>query len=128
LNEIRSKPDPKLFQQLLAVIHEGTLARRSNLEAIMVDSWHKLEPWKPENRKKAIRACVEGIPLVKDSARRNLVVILLKANGGGSIDIGDRRIEVTMSNGGWSARHGSAPVSVSLKETQTQLLKMLIKE
>ena len=128
LNAIRENPDPKLFRQLLAVIDEGTLARRGNLEAILVDSWHDLDPWKPDHRKLAIKACIEGIPLVKESARSGLMVILLKANGGGTIEFGTKRIEVTIKENGSSERHGSASGTVSLEETQRQLMKMLIEE
>ena len=128
LNLIRENPDPELFRQLLSVIDEGTLARRGNLEAILVDSWLNLEPWKPVNRKLAIRTCIEGIPLVKESARSGLMVILLKANGGGVIEFGDSRIEVIVEEGSESQRHGQASATVSIQETQRRLTKMLIDE
>lgn len=128
LNLIRENPDPELFRQLLSVIDEGTLARRGNLEAILVDSWLNLEPWKPVNRKLAIRTCIEGIPLVKESARSGLMVILLKANGGGVIEFGDSRIEVIVEEGSESQRHGQALATVSIQETQRRLTKMLIDE
>ena len=128
LNSIRENPDPELFRQLLSVIDEGTLARRGNLEAILVDSWHDLDPWKPEKRKRAIKACIDGIPLVKESARSGLMVILLKSNGGGVIEIGKTRIEVTVNDGGESQRHGGIPGAVSLQETQRQLRKILLEE
>ena len=128
LNSIRKNPDPKLFHQLLSVIDEGTLARRSNLEAILVDSWLELEPWSDSNRKEAMTACIKGLPLVKDSAKSDLMVILLKANGGGVIELGNRRIKVTVNDEGWSARHGSASDTVPLEETQRRLEDMLIKE
>lgn len=128
LNSIRKNPDPKLFRQLLAVIDEGTLARRGNLEAILVDSWHDLDPWKPDKRKRAIKVCIDGIPLVKESARSDLMVILLKANGGGVIEFGKTRLEVTVTEGGGSQRHGSIRGTVSMEETQRQLTKMLLEE
>lgn len=56
------------------------------------------------------------------------MVILLKANGGGVIEVNNRRIEVTVSDDGWSARYGIARNGSSLEEAQQQLTKMLIKQ
>ena len=79
------------------------------------------------NRKEAIAACVTGLPQVKDSAKSDLLVNLLRVNGGGEIEFGDQRIEVAVTGEGWSARHGSSSGTVPLVETQRRLTKMLIK-
>jgi len=127
LNKIRNNPDPELFRQSIAVMHEGTLQRRSNLEAILVDSWLGLDPWAPANWNLVIETCIDSIPSAEDSAVSDLIVILLKANQGGVIEIGDQRIEVTDS-GGSSVSHNAAAEALTMQETQQQLLQLLIKK
>ena len=141
LNAIRQNPDPKLFEQLISEMHERTLSMEGHLERILCGLWPpampdqpglvRLDPWQREQRTIAIKACIAAIPMAKDNRSvAKLAEILLRMDGGGTITVSNRdgtggeRIEVRMNG----LTSGSSDRNPTRKETQTELLKMLLGE
>ena len=137
LNAIRKNPDPRLFQQLISELDEGTLKMQSHLERILCGMFPgmpdqpglpRLAPWQPDKRVIAVKACIDAIPEAKSNrSAETLAVLLLRMNGGGTITVsswdgsGGTRIEVR-KNGLTSNGSRENPTR---KETQEELRRLL---
>lgn len=125
IQEIRDAPDPKLFQQLVQEMHEGTQEVRSLLEAILLNELGilKLKPWDKSKKGIAVSACIEALPLSKEPTQ--LVEILLRVYGGGRIEIkgehGGTSVEVVRIANGHSVTLGNAERPLAMEEVQKEL-------
>lgn len=133
IQAIRNNPDPKLFTQLAQEIHEGTLRIRSLLNYILLngDNLLDLKPWGDKEEAIAVGACIDSLLLVQDDAMDDLVATVLRACGGGKIEIegknGGRSIEVTLTKNGNGLALGEASHPLPLKEAQEELRRLYIK-
>lgn len=139
LNAIRQNPDPKIFEQLVEEMHEGTLLMQGHLEKLLCGLWPpgmpaqpslpRLAPWKAEERTVAIKVCIDSIPKAKNNRTvAKLAEILLRMNGGGTITVsnwdgtGGEFIKVT--HNGFSS--DTADRNPTREETQAELLRQLL--
>lgn len=130
IQAIRKKPDPRLFQQLIQEIHEGTLVMRSLLEDTLLNEHNilDLEPWGKAEEAVAVGACIDALHLAKPNARDDLVKIILHACGGGKIEIegphGGRSISLTLLENGSQMSLGSASAPLSMKDAKVRLRQL----
>lgn len=136
LTRIRQHPDPKLLQQLIAEMHDGTLQMQSLLRHILVGGRIfevtpiKLLPWRAKQREVAINTCVNAMPLADDdNTVSELVEILLgMSETGGTIIVSGRdgtsAAKVTVNATGYI--YDTSPKRPSLQETQAELRRMLL--
>lgn len=133
INAIRSDPDPLLFRQLAAEIHEGTVRMRMLLEKILLDNlpYLKAKPWDKKKKEIAVLACIDALPDVEARAQINLVVIILSASGGGKIEIegkdGTRSVEVRNTESGHSYTLSAASDPLSMSDGQVELKRIFLK-
>jgi hypothetical protein len=131
LNGVRAAPDPKLFQQLIHELDDGTCRMQGDFETLMVDGWLNLEPWKPDQRAAAVEACINAIPAAEnDSIVEEVIITLLKMNGGGSIEVqsldGKSGRAIKVSGSGYSL--GGAKNPLPFPEVQRHLRALLLEE
>ena len=89
INRFRDKPDPLLIRQLVERLGGDSINNfvemKMHLEALMDESmgtsYLKLDPWKPENKKIAIKALIDSLPEapLKD-VERAIIIILAETN------------------------------------------------
>jgi len=133
IQTIRRAPDPKLFAQLVQEMHEGTLKIRFLLNHILLNEHDLLDlkPWGAREEAIAVGACIDSLPLAKDSAREDLVETLLRVCGGGRIEIevadGGRSIEVIPTKNGYQLTLGGASDPLPLGQAQTALRRLYAK-
>lgn len=127
IQAIRNDPDPKLFAQLVQEMHEGTLKIRGLLNNILLNEYNllRLKPWGYKQEAIAVGACIDSLPLAKDSARDDLIETLLRVCGGGKIEIesinGGRSIEVRLTKDEDIMIIENASHPLSLGEAQQEL-------
>jgi hypothetical protein len=127
---VRNAPDPKLFAQLVEELHEGTLKIHSLLNHILLNENDilDLKAWGAKEEAIALSACIDSLPLAKDSAKDDLVETLLRVCGGGKIEIeganGGRSIEIVPTKSGYQMTLGGAsnPLSIELAQRELRLL------
>jgi hypothetical protein len=133
IQAIRNNPDPKLFSQIVQEMHEGTLKIRSLLHHILLNEHDLLDlkAWGVREEAIAVGACIDSLPLAKDSARDDLVETLLRVCGGGKIEIeganGGSRIEVVPTKSGYQMTFGGAANPLPLAQAQTELRRVYAK-
>ena len=130
IEAIRENPDPKLFKQLVLELDDGTLRMQSLLERIVLNERDLLgsKPWGEKEEAIAIGACIDALPLAKGHSRTSLVMILLRAFGGGEIEIegsnGGSRVAVTIKKNGYEVAYGRASSPLSLEDAQQELRRL----
>lgn len=130
IQAIRNNPDPKLFAQLAQEMHEGTLKIPFLLEHILINENNLLDvkPWGAKEEAIAVGACIDALPLAKDSAKDDIIKILLRVCGGGSIEYetksGGRSVDVRLTENGYSMALGGAIRPVSLANAQNKLRRL----
>jgi len=130
IQAIRKAPDPKLFAQLVQEMHEGTLKIRSLLNHILLNEHDLLElkKWGAREKAIAVGACIDSLPLAKDSAQDDLIETILRVCGGGKIEIeganGGRSIEVIPTKSGYQMTFGGASDPLPLAQAQTELRRL----
>lgn len=133
IQAIRKNPDPRLFQQLVREMHEGTSRIRGLLESILLNDGDllDLEPWGAREELIAVKGCIDALPLAKNGSRDQLLAILLQFFGGGTIEIGGeegaRRIEVKLTKDGHSSIFGGASHPLPMEQAQKELLRLYLK-
>ena len=137
LNEVRRKPDPKLFRQFAEWIDEGTCEIRLMLESILFDSSLKLQKWEEPQRKIALRALADALPNVKTSQGLDqLLVFLLQAHGGGELKVAvpgttavvDVKTQRAPDGGGSSCVLGSSNISSDILARAARQCREMLRE
>ena len=127
---IRNTPDPKLFAQLVQELDEGTLKIRTLLNHILLNENDILElnAWGAKEEAVAVGACIDYLPLAKDSAKDDLVETLLRVCGGGKIEIeganGGSSIEIVPTKSGYQMKLGGASNPLSIELAQRELRRL----
>ena len=103
------------------------MSMRMLLEHILINrnDFLDLEPWKPENKAKAVKACIEALESVDEDAGEDLIRVILHVCGGGKVEIEDggrgRSIEVRIEKDGISTTLKSAELPQPLDVVQDEL-------
>ena len=130
IQAIRDNPDPKLFKQLVMKLDDGSLKLHSLLTLIVLNEYDllTLKPWGEKEEAIAIGACIDALPLTKGYSRKDLIVILLRAFGGGEIKFegsnGGSRVAVTIKKNGYEVAYGRASSPLSLEDAQQELRRL----
>ena len=88
INQVRAKPEPLLFQQLVTWMNEEEVEMSSHLEDILCfdDPPPGLQPWKEGPRQAAVRALIEALAAArKPDALEEALMLVLTAQGGGKL-------------------------------------------
>ena len=102
------------------------------LEHILFNELHlEVEPWDAKEESIAVNACIDALPLAKDSARNTLTELVLRVCGGGAVELPGTfrgtRIEVTQTKNGRSMRQSGVLYPPSLEAAQDELRRLYIK-
>ncbi|MEW4453314.1 hypothetical protein AB1L30_11605 [Bremerella sp. JC817] len=130
IQAIRSKPDPKLFAQLVQAMDEESFKPERLLKTIMVNELElsEVKPWNDEQEAIAMEACIDAFPLAKDEAKESLVEILLLICGEGRIAFkttsGGRVVEIRMTEDGYRHSQGPSDFPPSVEQTQNKLRRL----
>lgn len=133
IQAIRETPNPELFAQLVQEMHEGTSRIRSLLNYILLNEsdFLALRAWGTREEAIAVGACIDSLPLVKDSAEGTLVETLLRVCGGGRIEIqtknGSTSVEVIPIETGYRVILGGASDPLLPGEVQMELRRLYAK-
>lgn len=88
INQVRAKPDPELFRQLVCWMNEDSVEFGSYLEDILFfdDPPPELHRWQRSARQSALRALIQALPEVRkpDVLEETLMTVLV-AQGGGKL-------------------------------------------
>ncbi len=126
MQQIRNSPDPKLFQQLAVRMDDVGMA--SLMEKALMDRHGLLElkPWREEQWRVAINACIDALPETSGYARSKLVEQLMELSGGGRIEFqdgdgkGGTSIEFKQVEHGMSRTFSGAADPPPISETQVE--------
>lgn len=127
---IRNNSNPKLFAQIAQEMDERTRRIRGLLEHILLNDNDLLDvkPWEEKQEAIAVGACIDALPLAEDDAKDDMVVILLRVCGGGSLQFqtkdGGRSVSVRINADGYSMGMGGASNPLPLAEAQNKLRRL----
>jgi len=131
IEQIRKKPDPKLFHQLIAELDDGTTEMVSLLNYILIDAADILElaPWKRKEQATAVKACIDALPTARQMGEMDtLLQVLLRICGGGKIEVADKNggssVTVKITKNGYSSSLSGASNPLSMADAQKELNRL----
>ena len=91
INEYRQHPNKELIEELVSEMHEGSMRIQSHLENVLIGRGLALDPWGRQRKVFVVETVLRSMRLVEnDATATRLVAILLKMNGSGMVEIGNR--------------------------------------